>query len=103
MNDKSDDKTTNKPRSWIERLTSFIAREPQNQEQLMDILRDAEERGVVGAEMLSMIECILQVSDMQVRDVMVPKSQMVVIEKDFNLQELLPVIIESSTFSLSSR
>lgn len=83
-------------RSWIERLTAFIAREPQNRDQLMEVLRDAEERDVLKPEMLGMMECILQVSEMQVREVMVPKAQMVTITKNSTLNEILPIIIESA-------
>lgn len=90
-----EEKNPVKSRSWLERLTAMIAHEPQNREQLKDVLRDAEERNVLSAEMLGMIERILQVSEMQVREVMVPKAQMIVIEKDSTLNELLPVVIES--------
>jgi len=96
MNEKSGgEKQPVKSRSWLERLTTLLAREPQNREQLMNILRAAENRDVLSAEMLNMIERILQVSEMQVREVMVPKANMVVIEKDITLQELLPAVIES--------
>jgi magnesium and cobalt transporter len=94
-NHVTDNKTINKPRSWIEKLTALIGGEPQNRAQLMEVLRDAEERGVLSSEMLGMIECILQVSEMQVREVMVPKSQMVIVKNNYKLNELLPVIIES--------
>lgn len=82
MIDKSDEeKSHSKPRSWLERLTTLLAREPKTREQLMEVLRDAQERDVLSSEMLGMIERILQVSEMQVREVMVPKAQMVVLEK----------------------
>lgn len=82
-------------RSWLERLTNLLIREPQDREQLMNVLRDAEERDLLSSEMLSMIESVLQVSEMQVREVMVPKSQMIVIEKDTSLETILPMVIES--------
>ncbi len=85
----------NKQRSWFERLSDLLIREPKDREQLMDVLRDAEERDILSAEMLSMIESVLQVSEMQVREVMIPKSQMVVIEKDSPLETILPIVIES--------
>jgi magnesium and cobalt transporter len=92
---KTDDEKNPKDRSWLERLSAMIAREPQNQEQLMDVLRDAEDRDVLSSEMLGMIERILQVSEMQVREVMIPKAKMIMIEKDSTLDEILPIIIES--------
>lgn len=96
MSDKSEeDKNPIKSRSWLERLTALLAREPQDREQLMEVLRDAEDRDILSSEMLGMIERILQVSEMQVREVMVPKAQMVVVQKDNELEELLPIVIES--------
>lgn len=94
--DPADDKPlANKSRSWLERLTALIGREPKNRDELRDLLRDAEDRDVLSAEMLGMIERILQVSEMQVREVMVPKAKMVVVEKTNHLEELLPLVIES--------
>lgn len=90
-----DEKNPAKSRSWLERLSTMLAREPQNQEQLMEILRDAEDRDILSSEMLGMIERILQVSEMQVREVMVPKAKMVTVQKDSNLDELVPLVIES--------
>src|SRR5690606_11381623 len=94
MSNASDD-DKQKSRSWIERITALIAREPQNREQLMEVLQDAEDRDILSAELLGMIQCILQVSEMQVREVMVPKSQMVAVKIDFQLNDLLPLIIDS--------
>lgn len=82
-------------RSWFERLSNMLIREPKDREQLMEVLRDAEERDILSSEMLSMIESVLQVSEMQVREVMIPKSQMVVVEHDSTLETLFPVVIES--------
>src|SRR5437868_901066 len=96
MTDKiEDEKNPAKTRSWLERLSTMLGREPQNQDQLMELLRDAEDRDILSSEMLGMIERILQVSEMQVREVMVPKAKMVTVEKDSDLDELIPVVIES--------
>jgi magnesium and cobalt transporter len=84
-----------KQRSWFERLSDMLIREPKDREQLMLVLRDAEERDILSAEMLRMIESVLQVSEMQVRDVMVPKSSMVVVDRDSSLDSLLPLVLES--------
>lgn len=84
-----------KSRTWLEKLSTLLAPEPKNRDQLMDILREASLHDVLSAEMLGMIERILQVSEMQVRDVMVPKAQMVSIQINHPLQKILPNIIES--------
>jgi len=90
-----DDNTQHKSRSWLERLTALVLHEPKNKVELMDLIRDSEERDVISNEVLGMIERILQVSEMQVREVMVPKAQMVMIEQGTSLQILLPIVIES--------
>ncbi len=79
-------------RGWWQRWW----REPQgNREQLVDDLRAAAATGVLGADALSMMEGVLGVADLQVRDIMVPRSQMVVLERDASVSEWLPVIVES--------
>ena len=84
-----------KPRSWFERLSDMLIREPKDRAQLMDVLRDAEEREILSSEMLNMIESVLQVSEMQVRDVMIFKPQMVMLRQDSSLESLLPLVIDS--------
>ncbi len=95
MNESKEDKQPVKSRSWLERLSALIAREPQTREQIMELLRDAEDRDILSEDMLGMIERILQVSEMQVREVMIPKAQMVVVEKESTLKKLLPIVSES--------
>src|SRR6185312_4104245 len=84
-----------KPRSWLERLSQALLREPQDREQLVTLLRDAEQRDLLDAQALAMIEGVLQISEMQVRDIMVPRAQMIIVEKDMPLAEFLPKVIES--------
>ncbi len=84
-----------KQRSWFERLSAWLIREPQDREQLIDVLRDAEERHLLSAEHLTMIESILQVSEMQVREIMIPKAQMAAVKDDQSLEEILPLMVES--------
>ncbi len=81
--------------SIIPSITSLITREPKTRAQLTEVLRDAEDRDVLSSDMLGMIENILQVSEMQVREVMVPKAQMVSVNKNMTLDNVLPVIIDS--------
>ena len=61
--------------SLLERLSSLLLREPEDREQLIELLHSAFERHLVDAEALSMMEGVLQVSETQVRDVMIPRSQ----------------------------
>lgn len=94
MNDKTVDEQK-KPRSWLEKLTALLGREPKNRDELMELLRATQEHDILSSEMLAMMERILQVSEMQVREVMVPKAQMVMIKQKCKLEQLLPIVIES--------
>lgn len=82
-------------RSWLERLSHVLLGEPKDREQLIELLRDAQQRRLLDSDALAMIEGVLQVSEMQVRDIMVPRAQMVVIKHDTSLQDILPIITES--------
>lgn len=94
-NSSENNKHPVKRHSFRKRLRAFLKRIPQNKEQLMEVLREAEKNNILSTEMLGMVERILQVSEMQVREVMIPKSQMVVIEHDSTLETSLPIMIES--------
>ena len=83
------------PRSLLERLSAALLREPGTRTQLLDVLRDAQNRNLLDRDALDMIEGVLQVSDMQVRDIMVPRAQMDVADFSRPVEEYLPVIIES--------
>lgn len=67
----------------------------QNREQLLTLLRQSAQRKVIGNDALAMIEGVLQVAEMQVRDIMIPRAQMVVVEHDASVNSFLPIIIES--------
>ncbi len=84
------------PRSWLERLGQVLTGEPRDREQLLELLRDAEQRSLLDADALAMIEGVLQVAEMQVRDIMVPRAQMVVVERDADPEALLPVVLDSA-------
>ncbi len=82
-------------RSWLDRISQVLSGEPKDRDQLIELLRDAQRRGLFDADAQGMIEGVLQVSEMQVRDIMIPRSQMVVVKRDASPEELLPVIVES--------
>jgi magnesium and cobalt transporter len=82
-------------RSLIERLTAFIFREPENREELLQLLTDAHGRNLLDADALSMIEGVLQVSELRARDLMIPRAQMDVIDIGKPVESWLPEIIEA--------
>lgn len=82
-------------RSWIERVTQLFSSEPASRRELMMIIRTAAERSLLDAEALGIIEGALQVSEMQARDIMIPRSQVVFMRMDDAPKDFLPVVIES--------
>jgi len=82
--------------SLLERLSSLLLREPEDREQLIELLHSAFERHLLDAEALSMIEGVLQVSETQVRDVMIPRSQTDMIDVADSPQSFIPFVIEKS-------
>jgi len=83
-------------RSWLERLGLFLTGEPEDREDLLVFLRDAQKRHVIDPEALSMIEGVMQFSELRVRDVMIPRVQMVVVPQDAELETIFPLVIESA-------
>ncbi len=80
----------------LERLSSLLLREPEDREQLIELLHSAFERHLLDAEALSMIEGVLQVSETQVRDVMIPRSQMDMIDVTESPAAFIPFVIETA-------
>jgi magnesium and cobalt transporter len=92
----SEERPSNHSKTWLDKLSTLFSDDPNDRQDLKEILREAAERNVVDSETLSILEGALQVSDMQVRDIMVPRSQMVCIKAEESLKEFLPSIIESA-------
>ncbi len=80
-------------RSWLEKIGQVLAGEPRDRNELVEILRDATERRLLDPNALGMIEGILQVPELRVRDIMIPRSHMIVIEQDMPLDQILPIVI----------
>jgi hemolysin (HlyC) family protein len=80
---------------WLRRLTHGLTAEPQDRKALTALLREAAERGVVDSDALTMLEGVLEVADLQVRDIMVPRAQMVFVRRDQPAARILPVVVES--------
>ncbi len=81
---------------WLERLSALLIREPEDREQLISVLHSAFERNLLDSDALSMIEGVMQVSEMQARDIMVPRSQMDLIDISKKPEEFIPFVIEAA-------
>ncbi|MCC2682268.1 MAG: transporter-associated region [Nitrosospira multiformis] len=81
---------------WLERISGMLMREPGNRVQLMALLHAAYERNLFDSDALSMIEGVIQVSEIQARDIMVPRSQMDVIDISDPPEKFIPDVIEKA-------
>ena len=82
-------------RGWLERLGMALTGEPSSRSELIETLRAAEQRQLLDAEALSIIEGALVVAEMQAREIIIPRSQVAVVRMDMSPEELLQVVIES--------
>ena len=90
----SNDKQMNY-KKWLKRFASLFSREPADRDALIELLRDSEHRNLLDPDALLMIEGALHVSEIQVRDVMVPRVHMIVIEIDGAPEDIISVVVES--------
>jgi len=82
-------------RSWLERIGQLVSGEPRNIEELLDELRSAQANGLMSNDTLSMVEGAIEVADLQVIDVMIPRSKMVSLPADAPTFEIVRRVIES--------
>jgi magnesium and cobalt transporter len=83
-------------RSWLNKIGQLFSSEPRSRRDLEDVLSVAAENEVIDEDARSIIEGAMQVSDMQARDIMIPRAQMAVIKAESSLEEILPQIIRSA-------
>jgi magnesium and cobalt transporter len=83
-------------KSWLEKIALLFSREPRSRQDLDDVLSVAAENEVIDEDARSIMEGAMQVSDMQARAIMIPRSQMIVIKAESTLEEILPQIIGSA-------
>ena len=82
--------------AWKQKLDDFLLKEPKDREQLVTLLHNSFERNIMGAEALSMIEGVLQVSDMKAGDIMVPRTQMGIMNINDPMEKIIEYAIETA-------
>ncbi len=94
----SDDRSGNDSgeKSWINRIAVLFSSEPRNRKDLQDVLAIAVENEIIDGDARSIMEGAMEVSDMQARDIMIPRTQMVVIKADCSLADILPQIVSTA-------
>jgi magnesium and cobalt transporter len=83
-------------RSWLERLSQFFSSGPSSREELSELVRSLKDRDIIDHETHGILEGGLQVAQMQARDVMIPRSQMIAIKASASPKEFLPIIIDTA-------
>ena len=81
--------------TWLERLGALLMREPEDREQLIELLHSSYERNLLDSDALSMIEGVLQVSELQARDIMIPRAQMDAIDISEAPDKFIPLVIQT--------
>lgn len=92
----NEDRSGTGHRSWLERIVQAFAHEPKSRQELLELLREAHENKVLDSEALSIVEGAISVADLQVRDIIVPRSQIISIRAHQTPAEFLPAVIEAA-------
>lgn len=97
MNDDKPHSTSGSSRKgFLEKFAQLFQGEPKNREELVEVIQDAEHRELIDEDTKEMIEGVLEVSGLRVRDIMIPRSQMITIEKSQTISEFLTTMIDSA-------
>lgn len=83
-------------KTWFERIKQALTGEPKNKEELVDLISDAEQREVIDPQTREMIEGVIGVNQARVRDIMIPRAQMITVDIEQSVDEFLPVVLESA-------
>jgi len=82
--------------SWVQRMSQLLLAEPKDRAELVRVLRSAQQRNLLNSHALAMVEGVLQVSAMQVRDIMIPRAQMIMVKRDDPPEVTFPLLVESA-------
>jgi len=80
---------------WLRRITDTLSGEPRDIDGLIETLQQARQRGLINSDAFEMLEGVLSVAELQVRDIMVARGQMTVVNRDDPPEDILPIVIES--------
>lgn len=83
-------------KGWFERVSQLFQGEPQNRDDLVEVIHDAEQRDLITEDTREMIQGVLEVSDLRVRDIMIPRAQIVAVKIDSSVEDLLSTVIGSA-------
>lgn len=96
MSDDIPPSTNAQKKNWFDRVSQLFQGEPQNREELVEVIHDAEQRDLITEDTREMIKGVLEVSDLRVRDIMIPRAQIVAVQINNTVEELLSTVISSA-------
>ncbi|SIN97899.1 CNNM family magnesium/cobalt transport protein CorC [Salinivibrio sp. ES.052] len=82
-------------KTFFERLSQFFQADPKDRQELVDVFRDSEQNALIDHDTRDMLEGVMQISDMRVREIMIPRSQMVIVERSQSLEAIINIIIDA--------
>lgn len=82
-------------KSWLEKLALALTGEPKSQDDLLEVIKKAEDRDIIETKTMTMIEGVFEIADMHVEDIMIPKSNMVVIDHNLEAEKICELVIKS--------
>lgn len=83
-------------KSWLDKIVQSFAGEPKSREELVEVINEAEQQEVIDPGTREMIEGVLGVGEMRVRDIMIPRAQMVTIDIEQNVDQFLPIVLDTA-------
>lgn len=86
--------STNK--GWLDKIVQTFAGEPRNKDELVDLISDAEQRDIINPQTSEMLQGVMEVSEIRVRDIMIPRAQMITIDINASVEQFLPIMLESA-------
>ncbi|WP_394204635.1 CNNM family magnesium/cobalt transport protein CorC [Shewanella waksmanii] len=96
MSDDIPPSTNAQKKGWLEKVSQLFQGEPQSRDELVEVIHDAEQREVITEDTREMIKGVLEVSDLRVRDIMIPRAQIVALKIDNTVEELISTVISSA-------
>ncbi|MDP5031253.1 MAG: CNNM family magnesium/cobalt transport protein CorC [Paraglaciecola sp.] len=83
-------------KGWLDKIVQSFTTEPKSKQDLVSVIQESEQSGVINPETREMMEGVMEVSDLRVRDIMIPRAQMMTIDIDETVEEFIPAILESA-------
>lgn len=92
----SEDHSSNGHKSWLDKLAQAFTQEPRTRQELFALLREANRNNLLDDDALGIVEGAMEIDELKVRDIMIPRSQMICIQADQSPEEFLPAVIEAA-------